>query len=44
LANIFEYKNSTDEEKTTPQEFVPKKKTAAKKLAGVRKKAKDKVI
>jgi len=44
LANIFEYKNSTDEEKTTPQEFVPKKKTAAKKLVGVRKKAKDKVI
>ncbi len=44
LANIFEYKDSTDEEKTSPKKFVPKKETAAKKIAGVRKKAKDKDI
>ena len=46
LANIFEYKDSTEEEfkKLNPQEFVPKKETAAKKLAGVRKKVKDKNI
>ncbi|MBY8980450.1 MAG: hypothetical protein KGD72_08675 [Candidatus Lokiarchaeota archaeon] len=46
MANIFEYKDSTEEEfkKLNPQEFVPKKETAAKKLAGVRKKVKDKNI
>ena len=46
LANIFEYKNSTDEgfKKPNPKEFVPKKETVAKKLVGVRKKAKDKDI
>ena len=46
LANIFEYGNSTDKElkKPAPQDFVPKKKTVAKKLPSVRKKAKDKDI
>ena len=46
MSNIFEYKNSTDEgsKKLNPQEFVPKKETAAKKIAGVRKKVKDKDI
>jgi len=44
LSNIFEYKDSTDKEKTTPQEFVPKKETAAKKIHGVRKKEIEKTI
>ncbi|MBY9015706.1 MAG: hypothetical protein KGD68_08455 [Candidatus Lokiarchaeota archaeon] len=46
LANIFKYNESSDEEfkKTIPQEFVPKKETAAKKLPGVRKKEKKKDI
>jgi len=44
LANIFEYKDSLDEEKPTPQKFVTKKETAAKKLLGVRKKEIEKTI
>jgi len=44
LSDMFEYKDSSDEEKPKPQKFVTKKETAAKKLQGVRKKAKDKDI
>ena len=44
MANIFEYKDSSDEEKSPPQKFVTKKETAAKKLPGVRKKEIEKNI
>jgi len=46
LINIFEHKDPKDKElkKPTPQKFVPKKETVAKKLPGVRKKEKDKQI
>ncbi|MHA1390980.1 MAG: hypothetical protein ACTSQT_01895 [Promethearchaeota archaeon] len=37
LSRIYEYKDSSDGEKPTPQKFVPKKSTAAKKLQGVKK-------
>ncbi|MBY9020653.1 MAG: hypothetical protein KGD67_06330 [Candidatus Lokiarchaeota archaeon] len=41
---MFKYSDSSDEEKPTPQNFVPKKETVAKKLPGVRKKEKVKNI
>jgi len=46
LVNIFEHKDPKGKElkKLTPQKFVPKKETVAKKLPGVRKKEKDKHI
>ena len=46
LVNIFEHKDPKDKglKKLTPQKFVPKKETVAKKLPGVRKKEKDKHI
>jgi hypothetical protein len=46
LVGGYKYNDQSDKgsKKTTPQEFVPKKETVAKKLPGVRKKAKVKNI
>jgi len=46
LVGGYKYNDSSDEEskKPTPQEFIPKKETIAKKLPGVRKKARNKNI